>query len=58
MSVSGRYWYCPMTQKRIGRRVTIMDRVRRYMAQRRMAQVDVFPTCAYNPPIYPKNPRH
>lgn len=48
-----RYCYCPMTAKRIGRRVTLLDRIRRARAMRRMEQPDVFPVCGYNSPIYP-----
>lgn len=49
---TGRYVYCPMTAKRIGRRVTLFDRIRRRQAQKRNI-VDVFPICGYNPPVYP-----
>ena len=47
-----RYCYCPMTSKKIGRRVTLLDRIRRRRAQRNTI-VDVFPVCNYNPPVYP-----
>ena len=46
-----RYIYTPMTAKRIGRRVTLMTRIRRALARR--DEPDVFPICGYNAPIYP-----
>ena len=46
-----RYCYCPMTSKRIGRRVTILDRIRRALA--RNEKPDVFPVVDYWPAIYP-----
>lgn len=46
-----RYCYSPMTSKRIGKRVTILDRIRRNRA--RVKSPDVFPICGYNAPIYP-----
>lgn len=50
--MKSRYCYCPMTAKRIGRRVTLFDRIRRRRAQKRSI-VDVFPICGYNTPVYP-----
>ena len=50
--MKSRYCYNPMTAKRIGRRVTLLDRIRRARAQRRQV-VDVFQICGYNAPIYP-----
>lgn len=50
--VKCRYCYCPMTPKRIGRRVTLMDRIRRRQAQKRNV-ADLFPICGYNAPIMP-----
>jgi hypothetical protein len=52
MVMKSRYIYCPMTSKRIGRRVTLMDRIRRRRAMRKRIP-DVFPICGYNAPIYP-----
>ena len=49
---TSRYVYCPMVTKKIGRRVTLMDRIRRRRAVR-MGVVDVFPICGFNSPIYP-----
>ena len=49
--MTSRYVFCPMTAKRIGRRVTIMDRIRRKLARRE--KPDVFPTVGFWPPVYP-----
>ena len=51
--VTSRYCYCPMTAKRIGRRVTLFDRIRRRRALKRMAQPDLYPVGNYYAPIYP-----
>lgn len=53
--MTSRYVYCPMTSKRIGRRVTIMDRFRRWKKERenRRNAPDVFMVTGYYPPIYP-----
>jgi hypothetical protein len=42
-----------MTAKKIGRRVTLFDRIRRYRAEKRRAKIDVFPIVGYGQPIYP-----
>ena len=49
--MKSRYCYCPMTAKRIGRRVTLADRVRRWL--RRPEKPDIFTVTGYNEPIYP-----
>lgn len=46
-----RYVYCPMTSKRLGRRVTLMDRLRRWL--RKPEELDMYPICDYNAPVYP-----
>ncbi len=51
--MTSRYVYCPMTAKRIGRRVTLMDRIRRYKAMKRQCQPDVYPVTGFNAPVYP-----
>lgn len=53
--MKSRYCYCPMTSKRIGRRVTIMDRIRRWKKQRRDRRnaPDLFMVTGFNAPIYP-----
>ena len=51
--MKSRYCYYPMTAKKIGRRVTLLDRIRRRRALKRMARPDVFTVCGYNPPVYP-----
>lgn len=49
--MKSRYCYCPMTAKRIGRRVTLIDRIRRHFRRREFP--DVFPICGYNAPVFP-----
>ena len=51
--MKSRYCYCPMTPRRIGRRVTLMDRIRRNRAKRRQEQPDVFEIIGYCAPVYP-----
>lgn len=51
--MKSRYCYCPMTAKRIGRRVTLMDRIRRNRAIRQAVQPDVFRVTGFSAPIYP-----
>lgn len=50
--MKSRYCYNPMTSKRIGRRVTLLDRIRRNRARRRY-QPDVFEIIGYSAPIFP-----
>ena len=52
--MTSRYCYCPMTQARVGRRVTILDRIRKRIAFARQPKPDVFPICGYNQAIYPR----
>ena len=49
--MKSRYCYCPMTAKRIGRRVTLLDRIRKRRVRRQYP--DVFMVTGYNAPIYP-----
>ena len=51
--MKSRYCYNPMATRKIGRRVTLMDRLHRAMAKRRQAQPDVFEIIGYCAPIYP-----
>lgn len=51
--MKSRYCYCPMTAKRIGRRVTLLYKIRQRRAMKKMIP-DVFPICGYNAPVYPK----
>ena len=51
--MKSRYCYCPMTSKRIGRRVTLMDRIRRRRAMKRRTLPDLYTIIGYNAPIYP-----
>lgn len=50
--MKSRYIYCPMTSKRIGRRVTILDRIRRARARRKLVP-DMFPVTGYFSPVFP-----
>lgn len=47
-----RYIYCPMTPKRIGRRVTLATRIRRALAK--PEKPDVYEIIGYCAPIYPR----
>ena len=49
--MKSRYCYCPMTAKRIGRRVTLMDRIRRRLAKSN--EPDVYTVIGYCSPVYP-----
>lgn len=51
--MTSRYVFCPMTAKRIGRRVTLLDRIRRSRARRKQERPDVFEIIGYCSPIYP-----
>ena len=53
--MKSRYCYCPMAGKKIGRRVTIMDRFRRWKRNRenRKNAPDVYQVAGFYPPIYP-----
>lgn len=49
--MTSRYVFCPMTSKRLGRRLTLTERIRKYF--KKEVKPDVFPICGYNAPIYP-----
>ena len=49
--MKSRYCYCPMTAKRIGRRVTLADRFRKWRKQRE--QPDLFMVTGFNAPVFP-----
>ena len=49
--MKSRYCYNPMTPKRIGRRVTLADRLRKWL--RKSEQPDVFEIIGYCAPIIP-----
>lgn len=49
--MTSRYVYCPMTSRKLCRRITLIERIRRRF--RRVDVPDVFPICGYNAPIYP-----
>lgn len=53
--MTSRYCYCPMTARRIGRRMTLADRFRRWQRIRRdrRRQPELFPVGNYYAPVYP-----
>lgn len=51
--MKSRYCYNPMTPKRVGRRVTLLDRIRRNRARRRAGQPDLYEIIGYCAPVYP-----
>ena len=48
-----KYTYCPMTARRIGQRMTLADRFRRWQRIRRDRKTMFFPLGSYNAPVYP-----
>ena len=51
--MTSRYVFCPMTAKKIGRRVSLMTRIKRFFS--RPEAPDVFPVTGYYNPVYPGN---
>lgn len=53
--MTSRYCYCPMTASRIGRRMTLADRFRRWQRIRRNNRMmpDQYSFGNYNAPVYP-----
>ena len=49
--MTSRYCYCPMTSKKLGRRLTIFERIRKYF--RKVEKPDMYPICGYNAPVFP-----
>ena len=49
--MKSRYCYSPAVYKKIGRRVTLLDKLRKRF--RKQEKPDLFPICGYNAPIYP-----
>ena len=49
--MKSRYCYNPMTAKRIGRRVTLIDRLRKRLMRRE--NPDLFRVTGFNAPVYP-----
>lgn len=51
-----RYCYCPMAGKKLGRRITIADRFRKWKIEREALRnyPDVYMVTGYNAPVYPK----
>ena len=50
-----KYFYCPMTSRRLYQRMTLADRFRRWQRIRRNRKSDAmyFPLGSYNAPVYP-----
>lgn len=55
MATTGRYFYTPARQKRIGRRVTVFERIRRRYRRwkNREFEPDLYIVTGYFPPVYP-----
>ena len=53
VNVKGRYCYNPMTPRKIGRRVTLADRIRRAIARSKAEKPDVYEIIGYSAPIIP-----
>lgn len=53
--MTSRYCYCPMTAKRIGRRMTLMDRFRRWKKNRENLrnEPDLYMVTGFYRPVYP-----
>lgn len=49
--MTSRYCYCPMTAKKIGRRVTLIQRLRRWL--NKPQEPDLYMVTGFNAPIYP-----
>lgn len=51
--MKSRYCYCPMTARKIGRRVTIIDRLRKWNVNRKRVNPDLYRVTGFNAPVYP-----
>ena len=51
--MKSRYCYCPMTARRIGRRVTLLDRIRKHLAMKRREKPDMYQVTGFCTPVYP-----
>ena len=51
--MKSRYCYNPMTAKKIGRRVTLLDKIRRRRAIKRNGFPDLYLVTGYHQPVYP-----
>ena len=49
--MTGRWVFCPMTSKRLCRRITLMERIRRRF--RKVERPDLYMVCNFNQPIFP-----
>ena len=57
MAQAGRWIFCPATNRRIGRKVTIADRIRRLIAERDSEKPDLYMVTGFNRPIIPEGYR-
>ena len=48
--MTSRYVYCPMTSRKLGRRVSLMTRLRRWL---RNDKPDLYEIIGYCTPVYP-----
>lgn len=51
--MKSRYCYCPMTSRRIGKRLTLWERIKRDFRKASKPRPDVFQICGYNQPMFP-----
>lgn len=49
--MTGRYVYCPMTSRKLCRRITLAERIRRHF--RRRETPDLYETIGYCSPVFP-----
>ena len=50
--MTSRYCYCPEVYRKLGRRISLIDRLRRRLRKRE--EPDLYPIGNYNAPVYPK----
>ena len=51
--MKSRYCYNPMTPKHIGKRMTLLDQMRRAWARSRAGKPDVYEIVGYCAPVFP-----
>lgn len=54
MPYRGRYIYTPAAGRKIGRRLTLIERIRRWRLLRRQETPDVYMVTGYCQPVYPR----
>ena len=50
--MTGRYCYCPLTARDISMKITIRDRVRRWIKRRNRTEPDVYMVTGFFPPVW------